>query len=203
MLRSALFMAVVCAVCTAVPAMVRAATARRVASNERMALCISVLSVLSLPADPADPAAVERVFRSCVREQTIGGRTFWFGLEDPAVGIVAFPVRGPGFWGPIHGIVAVTTAEHRVVGLAFTRHEETPGLGGRISEQWFTDQFRGTILDPLSSGAMVRLVRQGEHAGPADVDAITGATETSRKIQSLFDTDVRQALLTLARTAAP
>ena len=203
MLRSVLFMASVCAVCTAVPALVRAATARVVASNERMAMCISVLSVLSLPADPADPAAVQRVFHSCVREQTIGGRTFWFGLEGPAVGVVAFPVRGPGFWGPIHGIVAVTTGEHRVVGLVFTRHEETPGLGGRIGEQWFTDQFRGKILDPLSSGAMVRLVRRGEPSGPGDVDAITGATETSRKIQSLFDTDVRQALLTLAQTTTP
>jgi len=38
---------------------------------------------------------------------------------------------------------------------------------------------------------------------PNDVDAITGASETSRKIQRLFDVDVRKGLLTLATAARP
>jgi Na+-transporting NADH:ubiquinone oxidoreductase subunit C len=197
MVRSVVFMVVVCAVCTAIPAIVRVATAHRVAANERMATYTSVLSVLNLPVDPKDPGAVEHTFRACVREETIGGRTYWYGLKEPAIGVVAFPVQGPGFWGPIHGIAAVAESEFAVVGLSFTRHEETPGLGGRIDEPWFTAQFRGVRLDPFSPTPLVRLVPQGGRVRPNDVDAITGATETSRKIQSLFDADMRQALLVL------
>ncbi|MBN1426361.1 FMN-binding protein [Candidatus Fermentibacteria bacterium] len=197
-LRSVLFMATVCAVCTAVPAMVRAATSRRVEALERLATYRNVLSILAIPVDHGHPAAVESVFIACVREQVIGGRTFWFGLEAPAVGVVAFAVRGPGFWGPIHGIVAVSENDHRIVGILFTRHEETPGLGGRIREPWFGEQFHGITLDPHRQGPLVRLIRQGSREHAWDVDAITGATETSKKIQSLFDSDVRQALLTLS-----
>lgn len=201
-LRSMLFMAAVCAVCTAVPAMVRAATAKRVEALQRLATWRDVLTVLSIPVDEADPEAVSRVFATSVREQEIGGRTYWFGAREPALGAVAFPVRGPGFWGPIHGIVAVGVGDYRVRGILFTRHEETPGLGGRISEQWFVGQFKGLTLDPDRGGPLVRLVRQGSRQLPWDVDAITGATETSKRIQSLFDGDVRQAILTLAKAHA-
>lgn len=202
-LRSVLFMATVCAVCTALPAMVRGATARRVAAQERLDTCRHVLSVLSIPVDHGDPSAVDHVFANSVREQVLGGRIFWFGMDESAAGVVAFPVRGPGFWGPIDGIVAVSEREHRIVGILFTRHEETPGLGGRISESWFGAQFYGIALDPHRQGPLVRLVRQGTREHAWDVDAITGATETSKKVQSLFDSDVRHALLTLGQGSTP
>ncbi len=201
-LRSALFMAAVCAVCTAVPAAVRAATARRVATLERLATFRNVLEALSFPVHGVERTALEASFASRVREEHIDGRPFWFGISPPSEGVVAFPVRGPGFWGPIHGIVAVREDDFTIVSVLFTKHEETPGLGGRIAEPWFTSQFRGITLNPSRDGPLVRLVRPGARERPSDVDAITGATETSKKIQHLFDTDVRQALLSLARARA-
>ncbi len=40
----------------------------------------------------------------------------------------------------------------RILGLAFLRHSETPGLGGRITEDWFLEQFRGLPLRPAKRG---------------------------------------------------
>ena len=55
----------------------------------------------------------------------------------------ALALRSPGFWGPIDGYLGVDSRAERILGIAFTRQGETPGLGGRIVEAWFREQFRG------------------------------------------------------------
>ena len=64
--------------------------------------------------------------------------------------------------------------------------QETPGLGGRIGEAWFTDQFKG---EKVGSDGKVT-VAQGSGKGDPDkenskADAITGASRTSDFVQAL------------------
>lgn len=189
--RSALFMAGVAAVCAALPATVRSLTAARVRAHAVASTQRHVLEALGIPVPPS-PGLLDTQYRRFVREEVLGGRTFWFG-QDSAEGLVAFPVRGPGFWGPIHAVVAVELPRMQLARLVVTRHEETPGLGGRIQERSFTDQFRGIVLDERRV-PLVKLARPGAPRGPSTVDALTGATETSRKLEQLLDTQVRASL---------
>ena len=104
----------------------------------------------------------------------------------------AIPVSGIGFWARIDGYLAVTPDWRQVVGITFVRHSETPGLGGRLTEKAWRDAFVGlTITPPTTGGTFI-------HVGPAGpagrrVDAITGATGTSKAIERFLNADLGRA----------
>ncbi|MEA4824902.1 MAG: RnfABCDGE type electron transport complex subunit G [Clostridiaceae bacterium] len=83
-----------------------------------------------------------------------------------------------GFGGAIGVTVGVHT-DGTVAGIEITSHSETPGLGARSTEDWFTAQFAG-----LSSGITVSKVG----ASGNQIDAISGATVTSKAITGAVNT---------------
>ena len=114
--------------------------------------------------------------------------------------LVAFPISGQGFWGVIEGFLAVDEIRGTIEGISFTRHEETPGLGGRISEAWFRDQFVGKrYTGALADGRRIRVVAGGIRDSERDVDAITGATGTSRGVEALVNASIERFLATARR----
>lgn len=54
---------------------------------------------------------------------------------------------GPGFQGPISLIIGIDSATLTITGVRVQEMAETPGLGARITEDWFLDQFKGSHLD--------------------------------------------------------
>lgn len=115
----------------------------------------------------------------------------------------AVPIAGQGFWDRITGWVALDPTLTETLGIVFLRHSETPGLGGRITEAEFRDQFRaagrangrGLVL---TGGAAVpaRIVIDHERLAPSDpgyaqhVMAITGATGTSDAVAAFLNEDL-------------
>lgn len=82
---------------------------------------------------------------------------------------IAFLVEGNGFQGVINMMVGLESSSGAILGLKVLEHSETPGLGARINEEWFLEQFKGkTKEDSFSSGN--------------DLDAITGATVSSKAV---------------------
>jgi Na+-transporting NADH:ubiquinone oxidoreductase subunit NqrC len=69
-----------------------------------------------------------------------------------------------------------------IKGIEALDHTETPGLGGRMSEEGFKKQFVGKKLKPKIS-----LVRGKETVGPNEVHAITGASYTSKGIEDIIN----------------
>jgi Na+-transporting NADH:ubiquinone oxidoreductase subunit NqrC len=69
-----------------------------------------------------------------------------------------------------------------IKGIDVLDHTETPGLGGRITEEGFKGQFVGKKLKPKLS-----LVRGRETVGPNEVHAITGASYTSKGIENIIN----------------
>ncbi len=67
-------------------------------------------------------------------------------------------------------------------GIEVLDHSETPGLGGRITEDQFKKQFVGKKLRPK-----ILVVKGRTTEGANEVDAITGATNTSRGIESFIN----------------
>jgi len=96
---------------------------------------------------------------------------------------------GSGLWGTITGVIAVTPDLKTIKGLEIISHNETPGLGGRIDEQWFKDQFRGEKIASPDAAIRVRKGSGGSDADPSnsEVEGITGASLTSASIQTIVN----------------
>ncbi|MFQ5713342.1 MAG: FMN-binding protein [Candidatus Scalinduaceae bacterium] len=69
-----------------------------------------------------------------------------------------------------------------IKGIEALDHAETPGLGGRMTEEEFKRQFIGKKLKPKIS-----LVRGKGRVGPNEVHAITGASYTSKGIEDIIN----------------
>jgi len=88
------------------------------------------------------------------------------------------PMQGPGLWGTIAIMVGLEEDLTTFSGLAIVSQNETPGLGARIEEPWFTAQFQGK-KSPFT------LVNEGTAKAPHEIDAITGASRTSEYFRNL------------------
>jgi Na+-transporting NADH:ubiquinone oxidoreductase subunit C len=105
--------------------------------------------------------------------------------------VYASSFAGAGLWGTISGILAVNDDFTEIVGLEIVDDNETPGLGGRINEEWFKQQFAG---ENIEAGGVE--VRQLEGEGDEDksnalVDAITGATRTSESVETIVNNELQ------------
>ena len=88
-------------------------------------------------------------------------------------------------------MVGVDSEGSRILGIAFYQHSETPGLGGRITEKWFTDQFKGLRLFPIVDDKKIFYLKPKAIAsGPNELDAITGATRTSTAVETFLNTEL-------------
>lgn len=102
--------------------------------------------------------------------------------------IYAVLFSGSGLWGNITGVLAVDKDVSRIVGIDFISQSETPGLGGRIEEAWFKEQFKGEQIK--DDGIIVSTTKVPDSKDDGMVDAITGATLTSKSIENIIRTYV-------------
>ncbi len=103
--------------------------------------------------------------------------------------VVVSPFQGNGLWGTITGVIGMTSDLQRIVGFEIVSHVETPGLGGRIDEDWFKTQFKGEFA---FNGIVVRHGGSGGDSDPDNgiVDGITGASRTSDSIQVIVNQQI-------------
>lgn len=96
-------------------------------------------------------------------------------------GVAVIPVYGAGLWGPIWGYVAFQPDGKTIAGAYFDHDSETPGLGAKIKDEaWFREGFIGKQVDFGSDEPFVLAKNAANTRGPKGVDAITGATMTSK-----------------------
>ncbi|MBN2354306.1 MAG: FMN-binding protein [Spirochaetales bacterium] len=93
----------------------------------------------------------------------------------------AVRMRGPGLWNEIDLLVFFDLDSNSIKSVRVIFQAETAGLGSRIEEPGFLNQFRNISIDrPL------RIVRQRTGA-PDEVDAITGATSSSQAVGAIVN----------------
>ncbi len=176
-----LFMLVVSGVFTALLAGANVFARDSIEANQALQKQRSILYALHIGHDGTD-AGIRQTYAAEVAEVDLAGMTVPAGRgADGLPTAYAFPFKGPGLWGTIEGYLGVAADGGMLTGIVFTSHSETPGLGGRIDEDWFKEQFRGIAVP---AGGTLGLK---DAAGVGDVDAITGATSTSRSVMSLVN----------------
>ena len=95
------------------------------------------------------------------------------------------PVVGRGLWGGLWGYIAVNEAKDKVLGTYFYHESETAGLGARISEKWFQDQFIGKPIFGEDGKVALTVVKAGAAQNENEVDGVTGATLTSNGVAAM------------------
>ncbi|MFQ3547727.1 MAG: FMN-binding protein [Termitinemataceae bacterium] len=135
------------------------------------------------------PSQVDALYTEGVETLATEEGTFYRAVVNGQVRYAAL-VAGPGLWGTIRGIIAVDHQVERIQGFRIITHNETPGLGGRIDEGWFTAQFTGEKI-PIEG---IR-IRQGSGLGDTDpnngeLDAVTGASRTSQAVQDIVNREL-------------
>lgn len=104
---------------------------------------------------------------------------------DDGKTVTILPCYGAGLWGAIWGYLSVEPDGQTIHGAYFSHASETPGLGGEIAEPWFYNQFDGSKLqDAAGAFSSVKIVKGGANGNPNGVDAISGATITSRSLEN-------------------
>lgn len=97
-------------------------------------------------------------------------------------------ITGNGLWGTITGVIALNSSITKIIGIDFISHSETPGLGGRIDEDWFKKQFDGEKIN----NSKITFDTSGEGKGEYSpnngvVDSISGATRTSQFLEIIIN----------------
>jgi len=120
-----------------------------------------------------------------------GYKMVYVHLEDGQPDAYVIPVMGFGLWDIVKGYLALGTDLNTVKGVTFYEHKETPGLGARVTEQWFQANWKGkkTLSD---GGELVSItVAKGDAAsGVHQVDGISGATLTGNGINKFVKADL-------------
>jgi electron transport complex protein RnfG len=91
---------------------------------------------------------------------------------------------GQGYGDKLELLIGTDADVQKITGLFVLEQKETPGLGNRISEPQWRNQFVGkSTATPLQ-------VVKGNGEGPATIDAITGATISSRSVTAIVNTTI-------------
>ncbi|MBQ1738267.1 MAG: NADH:ubiquinone reductase (Na(+)-transporting) subunit C [Muribaculaceae bacterium] len=108
-------------------------------------------------------------------------------LDDGSIKYV-LPVYGAGLWGPIWGYIAMNDDGNTIYGANFSHEGETPGLGARIADQDFQDKFVDKHLFKEGEYKGVVVLKRGQKSttGAEQIDALTGATITSRGVSDML-----------------
>ena len=175
---------------------VNMALTKRIQLNEETRTSRQLLEVLGIHFPPGStPEAIRQIESKRVKSTKIGQDYVYAAFDEKGViERYAFPISGRGLWGPIHGLVSLNNSLSKVDGLIFTSHSETPGLGARIDEKWFRDQFKGIDVSKGSSQEKFVSFQLGGKESSNRLDAITGATITSNSVQNILNNDLKAIL---------
>ena len=102
---------------------------------------------------------------------------------------------GQGYADRIELLLGIDPELKNISGVFVLEQKETPGLGNKI----VTDEWRGQYIGK-STGKSLGVVKGGG-AGPDDINAITGATISSRAVTDIINTAVADLKGPLAEKA--
>jgi Na+-translocating ferredoxin:NAD+ oxidoreductase subunit G len=161
----------------ALVAVTHAATAERIAANDRMTMLKKLEAIVPPGSIGNDPIADRIEVQAIDLLGTASTNVYRVRKDGKPVALVLNPVVPDGYAGPIKLLVAVMK-DGSLGGVRVVSHHETPGLGDKIEEQrtdWVLGFTGKSLGDPSEDKWKVK--RDG-----GVYDQFTGATITPRSI---------------------
>lgn len=157
---------------------VRNYTYPRIERHEEVMLKSTVLKAAGIE---YDEKKLDEAFNRNIRAAEKDGLIYYLSPE----GLYIFEFEGRGLWGMIKGAITLRRDLKTIENINIISQEETPGLGGRISERSFLEQFKGKRVFPeLYLALRQKATRDNE------VDSITGASMTSQALIKMINETV-------------
>ena len=166
-------------------------TSERVEANETLSFERAVLSVLpEVEVEKMTRAEIHTTFTGMIIEPDESSKGAYTAKKDNGIVAYILPISGQGFWASIKGVIGIKTDKKTITGIAFYEQNETPGLGAEITKTPFRNQFRGKVIS--SNGEPMDIVRPGTTLGESEVHAVTGATQTSSRLEIILNAALKQ-----------
>ena len=184
------FMAAICLVFGTGIAVVNYATQRLLSQNAALHRNRVLCRAFMLDVAGTSAEAYQQAVDAGIRTDDVGGRRL-YRCVAPGKESLGFVAGGMGFWDRIECVVVVSPDLQKILNVQFLDQKETPGLGARIEEPTFTDQFKGLELawsDP--QGQRILVGTSPSANAPNEVDAITGATQTSMALMRFLNEEL-------------
>lgn len=181
-----IFMALVTAIFITVLAGLNYVTADTIAFNQQNQLRQKILYIFDILPEGGMEKDIERVFNESVIEKEWGDLKGYALVEGGQEIGYAVPINGAGLWGSITGYVGLNKDYTEIIGIEFVTQSETPGLGGRISENSYKDQYRGIDISGKTDNFIISSPQPD-----SNVDAIAGATQTSAAVVKIVNENIK------------
>lgn len=181
------FMVIITALFTFLLAFIYGISTEKIQQNQGTKLQKKVLYAFQIPYDEyMSVTEIQQIYETHIRVMEVGEKKIYEAYgEDGLIGYGKI-IEGPGLWGNIHGFIAVGADGKSILGISFISHSETPGLGGRIDEAFFQEQFRHIEMRESYPYISYRPATDGL------VDAISGATLTSKSVLDLINKGIEK-----------
>lgn len=182
MLYSVAFMVLLTAVSSLLLAFLNEVTRPTIQEIEADAKVTAILKSAGIDPQGQD---VQQIFQEKMKSEKKGEEEIFAYYENDTLQGYVFPYLGGALWGSVEGYIGVDAEMKKILGVSITKNNETPGLGGRITEDWFQEQFRGIDIEPGDF-----LIYRPNPGG--NVDAITGATQTSDSMRNIYNKEIQR-----------
>ena len=106
--------------------------------------------------------------------------------DDGKINQVILPMHGTGLWSVIYAFVSVQPDGNTVNGLTYYQQGETAGLGGEIANPLWQAKFVGKKLYDNDGKVAIHVSKGGSADKEHGVDALSGASLTSKGVQGSF-----------------
>lgn len=181
--KPVIFMIVITIFFTGILALIHEVTADQVLLNSEVKMEKALLYVLDISTKNKSDIEINELFNSHIKTISNDQETYYEGYKNDSLVGYVFPLEGDALWGHLEGLIGVDADYSNIIGIEFVSHNETPGLGGRIDELEFKEQFRDIAIDDTS--AQDYIVFKPNPGG--QVDSITGATLTSNSVKNILN----------------
>lgn len=166
---------------------------REVYEKTILGLCADSLASVTGRSSNEILAAYPDSFQEYIKplpEGTFPRQAFEVKYQDLLVAYV-FDITGKGLWGTMRALIATTPTKETIIGINVYEQMETPGLGARIEESWFTEQFSQKTVVDKGSPVNFELIPEGQAAvNPSQIRQVTGATITSKAVISMLQKEL-------------
>ena len=126
-----------------------------------------------------------------IKKEEYYAKIFMVKDDKGRIKVLILPVRGYGLWSTLYGFLALKGDFSTIQGLTFYEQKETPGLGGEVDNPRWKAQWHNKSILSASGALDIHVVKVGTNTNPEkekhQVDAISGATLTSRGVDNLVN----------------
>lgn len=159
----------------------------RIEEFDKLNLKKAVLNSFNLPVEDID-----RSFEIFIQEKTRSEIFYYEANKDDSLMGYCFPISGAGLWGTIDALLTLTPDLEEIINIAIIKNNETPGLGARITEDWFTDQFQGKNIIVDGEVRKFELIPEDDEQNEIQINQITGATSSSKAVIDIITEEMKK-----------